>query len=115
MPDLATLSTTDVSIANGATTSGALDCSSGRTLVGIILPAALTGTTMTFTTAPTSTGTYVPVYDPNATDAAYEVTVGTARYIPLNPVAFAGCRFIKLVSGASEGGVRTIKCVTRVV
>jgi hypothetical protein len=113
MPDIATLGTLTATIANGQTTSDAIDCSSGRTLVGLYLPGALTGTTFAFTACATSGGTYVPVYDVEG-GSAYSVTVGTSRYVPVDPTVFAGARFLKLVS-ASEGGVRSISCAVRVV
>lgn len=104
--------TTDVAIANGQTLSGAADCSNGQTLAGLILPAALTSTAITFTMCDTLAGTYVPVY---ATDgaAAYSIAVGTARYVPVNRDVFDGARFIKLVAGSTEGGARTIRLVLR--
>lgn len=114
MPDLATLSSSTATIASSASTSDALDCSSGRTLVGITLPGTLTGTAMTFTTSTTSGGTYSPVYDVGGA-SAYSVTIGTSRYVALDPAVFAGCRFVKLVSGSTEGGSRAITCHTRVV
>lgn len=114
MPDIATLEIATVTIANSATTSDALNCGTGRTLVGIILPAGISGTTMTFTTATASGGTYVPVYDVGGA-SAYSVTIGTSRYVPLDPRVFAGCRFLKLVSGSTESGGDTITCVLRVV
>lgn len=104
--------TVDVTIANGQTTSGEAALSNGQTLVGVFLPASLTSTTMTFTTATAAGGTFVPVYDVGGA-AAYSITVGTSRYVPVDPRVFAGIRYLKAVGGSTESGSRTITLVVR--
>lgn len=99
-------------IASGQTTSPEVDLG-GSTLVGLFMPAAFTGTAITFTTAATTGGTFVAVYDSSGN--AISATVSTSRYVALSPTTFAGLRFIKLVSGSSEGGNRTITLATRPV
>jgi hypothetical protein len=106
------LNTTDVTIANGATLSTAADLSNGQTLAGLILPAALTSTAITFTMCDTSAGTFVPVYAAGGA-AVYSLTVGAARYVPVDRDAFAGAKFVKVVGGSSEGGARTIRLSLR--
>ena len=109
---VAAATTVDVTIANGQTTSGEAALSNGQTLVGVILPAALTSTSMTFTAATAAGGTFVPVYDVGGA-AAYSITVGTSRYVPVDPRVFAGIRYLKAVGGSTEGGSRTITLVVR--
>lgn len=103
-----------VTIANGATTSGAIETKAGNdmALVGIITPAALTGVAFTFTACHTdSAGTFNTVY--NTAGTAYSVTVGTSRFIAIDPVDFAGVSFLKVVSGSAEGAARSIVLVFR--
>jgi hypothetical protein len=42
----------------------------------------------------------------------YSVTVGTSRYVALDPAVFAGVKWVKVVSGSSEAAERTITIVT---
>lgn len=112
MPVYETTSTTTAAIANGATTSGAVSLE-GVTILGIIMPATFTGTALTFQVCDTSGGTYVALYD--STNAAVSVTVGTSRAYYLDPAIFAAWRFVKVVSGSTEGGARSITLLTRPV
>jgi len=100
-------------IAASGTTSGEVD-TLGTTLLGIYLPAVLTGTAITFTAAPASGGTFVPVRTMDGS-GAYSTTVAASRYVPLDERVFKGLRFIKLVSGSSEAAERTIVLATRPV
>lgn len=111
MPDNANVGYVDVTIANGQQTSDAADLSSGRSVVGVLMPAAFTGTALTFTTCATSGGTYVPVHE--AGGDAYSVTVAAARYIPIPPADLSGVRYLKVVSGSAEGGARVVRLVVR--
>lgn len=99
-------------IASGQTTSGAIDLV-GTALVGLFMPSAFTGTAVTFTAAATLTGTYLAVTD--STGAAVSATVAASKYVALSPTTFAGLRYVKLVSGSSEGADRTITLATRPV
>lgn len=101
-----------VTIASGQTTSSAADLG-GYQLVGIQTPAALTSTAITFTAATGAAGTYTAVYDYAGTQ--YTLTVSTSRWVYLEPVVFAGMRYIKLVGGSSEGADRTINLIVRAV
>lgn len=98
-------------IANGATTSGAVDLT-GTTLVGLHMPAAFTATAVTFTVAESAGGTYRTLY---SAGADVTITVAAAKYVALDPSVFAGARFIRIVSGAAEGAARTIILATRPV
>jgi hypothetical protein len=91
------------SIASGQTTSAAISLG-GFSLVGILTPAALTGTAFTFTVSADGT-TYVPLYN---SAGAVSYTVAASRYIAINPVDFYGVKFLKIVSGSSEAATRAL-------
>lgn len=100
-----TLVQATTTIANAGTTSAAIS-TKGLSLVGIQFPTTFTGTTVTFTMSDTVDGTYVPVYNASG---AVSVTIAQARYYALDPKDFQGILFLKIVSGSSEGGARTLK------
>lgn len=101
----------EVTIANGGTASTVIDLQ-GLVLVQIIMPAALTGTSITFQSCPTSSGgTFQTLY--NSSNTAMSITVAASRSYNIAPVDFAGVRFLKVVSGSAEGAQRTIGLVTR--
>lgn len=100
---------TAATIAISTTTSAAVDLQ-GYALVGLITPAALTGSTMTFTASPND-GTYTALY--NAGGTALSATVAASRTILFTPGDFVGVRFIKLVSGSTESAARTITLILR--
>lgn len=91
------------SIANAGTASAAIP-TQGLSLVGIQLPAAFTGTAITFQGSVDGT-TYQPVYS-TISGTALSYTVAQGRYIAIDPAPFYGLAYIKLVSGSSEGGAR---------
>ncbi len=95
-----------VSIASGATDSTELD-TNGRLLYLIELPAAFTGTALTFKCAAASGGTFKAIYS-NGT--LVTITVAQNRMESTSTIAgsLAACRFLKVVSGSSEGGTRSI-------
>ncbi len=98
-----------VTIANGATTSGVIDLD-GLGLVGMIMPAAFTGTTVTFQISDDNV-TFYDLYNTNNTALSATVTQGRAYLFV--PGDFVGVRFLKVKSGSTEGGARVIKLVTR--
>lgn len=95
---------TAVSIPNAAALSAAIP-TSGLSLCGIQLPAALTGTALTFQVATTLGGTYQDLYN-SAGLVSY--TVAASRYIAINPADFQGALFIKVKSNATEGAARAL-------
>lgn len=100
-------------IANSGTTSDVVDLNLGQ-LVGLIFPASMTGTALTFTMSTSSGGTYVGVKDVGGA-ADYSLTVTSSKYVPIDPRVFCGIRYVKLVSGSSETGAKVITCVIRPV
>lgn len=106
------LSVLTATITNGTTTSDAQDIA-GTTLVGIQLPAAFTGTAITFQVATSLAGAYQTLT--NSGGSALALSVSAAKFITLNPADFAGIQFFKLVSNAAEGATRSIELITRPV
>lgn len=79
----------------------------GTQLAGLEFPAAMTGTTMTFTGARASDGTFVALREVGGA-SAYSVTVTASAFVPVDPRVFATFPFIKLVSGSTEASQRSI-------
>lgn len=98
-----------VTIANGATLSDAVDLS-GYVLVGLIIPAAFTGTTITFSMSDDN-ATFYGIN--NAGGTALSATVAVSKCILFTPGDFVGIRHLKLTSGSAEAAARTIKLITR--
>lgn len=95
-----------VVIASGQTVSAALDCG-GFSLVGLVIPAAFTGTAITFQVSADGV-TYQPLYD--SSNTVVSITVAQGRSYALAPTNFQGAAFLKIVSGTAEGAARTIVC-----
>jgi hypothetical protein len=89
----------DLTIANGATTSPALRVPT-ETMLGLITPAALTGTSLSFLVS-MDNGTFVPLND-SGTNAAVSVTITPGRAYAFDPILFLGWSYIKFVSNATE-------------
>lgn len=96
-----------VVIAASSASSAALNCN-GFTLVGFILPAAFTGTALTFQVSSTLAGTYSALCDKSGSPISFTVAQGNAYCV--DPIDLQGFQFIKLVSGSTEGSARTIIC-----
>lgn len=97
-----------VTIANTETTSTAVDARSAA-LFGVALPAAFTGTSLTFTVCSTEDGTYQTLED--STGNAVSLTVEQGKSYTL-PNELAPWPWFKIVSGSAEGGSRSL-IVTR--
>jgi|SRR5271166_4565002 len=91
-------------IASGQQISAAF-ATGGMELVGVFIPAAFTGTTITFLASTTLGGTYVPIS--NAAGLV-SYTVGASEYIAINPQDFYGVAFLQIKSGSAEGAARTL-------
>jgi hypothetical protein len=100
-----------VTIASSGTESAAVDLR-GMTLCGFYLPAALTGTAVSFK-ASIDNSTFVTVEDGFGNTVSK--TVSASKAIILNPSDFAGIQYLKLVSNATEAAERTITLALRQV
>lgn len=95
-------------IASGQTVSAAVNLGGG-TLVGIITPAALTGTSFTFQTSDAIDGTYVTCED--GAGAAIAKTVSASKDIKIAPTDLLRRRYLKIVSNSAEAADRTLKLI----
>lgn len=108
---LGNFTSNSVTITSGQTVSAAIDLL-GQVLCQIQIPAAFTGTTLTFQSSHDDS-TYQALY--NSGNIALSITVAAGRNYNIAPPDFAGCRFLKLVSGSAEGADRAIRLITRQV
>ena|SRR5271165_3997680 len=84
--------------------SSEVDCN-GFVLCGVLIPAAFTGTTITFETYDPNSTTWVPIKNASGT---VSYTVAQGNYYAINPVDFYGVRQLKVKSGSSEVAARTL-------
>lgn len=101
MSKTSTLTTT---IASSGTTTASIDIG-GYQLVGVSLPATMTGTSLKIQVAPTLDGNYQAAYNSSG-EISY--TIAGGRYVALTENDTFGIRFLRLVSGSSEAGARTL-------
>ncbi len=98
-------------ITSASTTSAAIDLM-GATLCGVHMPAAFTGSSLSFSVASAAGGTYQTLQR-NGSD--YSLSVAQGKYISLDPSLFAGVQFIKIISGSAEGADRALTLAVRPV
>lgn len=94
-----------VTIANGASLSGAIDLGSSS-LAGILMPSAWTAAGLSFAVSTSLAGTYVPLW--NAIGSEYTVPSASAvasQFIVLPVADFLGIQFIKVRSGTAGSAV----------
>ena len=98
-----------VTILNGATDSGAFNMKDVA-FVGLIIPAAFTGASISFKVSDKSDGTFVQLYDETGT--LVSVAVGASRAYAL-PAAISGWQYVKVVSASAEVADRVLTFVTK--
>lgn len=103
-------------IANGATTSDALDMGANPDplggLAGFMIPASFTGTAITFSVS-NDDSTYAALYNSNT---QLSITVSTSRAFGFTAdqrSLLSAWRYVKLVSGSAEGGARQITAIIK--
>lgn len=101
--------TTSAVIASGETASNAIDLDQ-LLAFGLVCPATVDGTSVTFTAATTSGGTFKTLKNSSGSTISY--TIANSSYIALNPADFYGVRYLKLVTSAA-GADRTYELVCR--
>lgn len=111
MPIATSQAVVTATIANGGTLSDAVDLGAS-TVCGLILPAAFTGTGLSFQVSADGV-TYVALYD--SSNTAESMTVTQGRAYSVNPSVFAGWQYAKVVSNAAEGASRAVTLVVRPV
>lgn len=92
-------------IASGQTVSAAIPVN-GLALVGIQLPAAFTGTALTFQGSLDGV-LFQPIFV-TTSGTALSYTVAQGHYVAIDPAPFQGLKALKLVSGTSEGAARAL-------
>jgi hypothetical protein len=101
--------TQQVTVASGNTTSDTINLN-GFGMVGLILPAALTSTTMTFTGSQDGVN-FTSLYNVVGTQLA--ITIAASRLILFSPGDFVGINYVQLVTGSAEGSDRLIQVISR--
>lgn len=96
-----------VTIASSGTVSTAIQLD-GVIPVGIITPAALTGTSMSFQFSHDDS-TFNALY--NTSGTLVSITVAASRWIGLDKEDYLGAKSLKVVSGSTEAAERTITIV----
>lgn len=100
-------------IANGQSLSGILRVD-GLSVVAFIMPAAFTGTALTFQAAANEADTFANVHSSAGTELS--VTVAASRFVTLPAAFIQGAHFIKVRSGTAgaptaEGAARAITVI----
>lgn len=100
-----TLERVTVVVPSGSSESEPLQ-THGRKVVGFRTPAALTGTTFTFSSGDDVQGTYLSQCDVDGTPISMSVAV--SRSYPLNVNDFVNVNFLKIDTGSNEAADRSI-------
>lgn len=101
--------TSTQTISSGQTVSDNIQLK-GFGMVGLIMPATLTSTTMTFNGSQDGTN-FSSLYNVSGTQLS--ITVAASRIILFSPGDFVGINYLQLVGGTAEGGDRTIQVISR--
>ena len=84
----------------------------GLLLSGIVFPAAMTGTNVTFDFSFNGTH-WVDVVETDNTEVTYAVSPGNVVRVDPSGWAFASSGFIRVTSGSTEAADRSIKLIFR--
>lgn len=100
-----------VTIASGQQLSESVS-TDGMLLAGIILPATVTGTALTFDFS-LDNSTFVDVVETDGTAVSYTVTAGDVVRVDPSGWAFASSGYIKVDTGSAEAAAREIVLIFR--
>lgn len=105
---MATLRYTETAVipASG-TTSGTITVQKNKTLIGIRIPAAMTGTSLSFRMGVAGSTVYELIYRANTLYSFTVPTAGPARWEIVDHSYFAAAEFIQIVSNATEAAQRS--------
>jgi len=84
----------------------------GMLLSGIVFPAAMTGTAVTFDFSVNGTNWY-DVKETDGTDVSYTISVGDAVRVDPSGWAFASSGFLRITSNGTEAADRSIQLIFR--
>lgn len=82
-----------------ATVSRTIDCTDGKSVVGIQTPASIASATMTLQGS-VDGGTFTTITDVGG--SSYSVTLTASRYIPIKKELLDGVPYVRLVFASSE-------------
>ena len=100
-----------IDISENTTQSNAVN-TDGMLLTGIVFPAAMTGTAVTFDFSVDGTNFY-DVVETDGTEVSYTVTAGDVVRVDPSGWAFASSGFLRIVSGTAEAADRNIQLIFR--
>ena len=100
-----------IDISEDANNSSAAQCG-GLLLSGIVFPAAMTGTAVTFDFS-FDGSTWYDVKETDGSDVSYTVSAGDVVRVDPSGWAFASSGFIRVTSGSSEAADRNITLIFR--
>lgn len=98
------MAATNVTVANGETTSGEFDAR-GYGSFGLVVPSTFDGTAISFTVASATAGTYQALYDIGNNQVTMTVAASRSYDLPAELMAWP---FWKIVCGTAQGGAGTI-------
>ena len=98
-----------IDVSADANNSSAAQCD-GLLLSGIVFPAAMTGTTVSFDFA-FDGSTWVDVVETDGTEVSYTVTAGDVVRVDPSGWAFATAGSLRITSNATEAADRTINLI----
>lgn len=81
-------------------------------LCGVVFPATMTGTTITFDYA-VDNSSWVDVFETDGTEVSYSISAGNVVRIDPSGWAFASNGFIRVTSNGTEAADRKIKLLFR--
>ena len=84
----------------------------GMLLTGIIFPAAMSGSNVTFDFA-TDNSSWVDVVETDGTEVSYSVSVGNVVRVDPSGWAFASSGYLRITSDSSESADRNITFIFR--
>ena len=100
------IQTQTIAIANGAQTSTNAVDGRGFAAFGLELPAAFTGTSLTFKTCSTAGGTFQDLYNSAGVLVSIPIVANSRNFYA--PDELSPWPYWKIVSGSAEGGARSI-------
>ena len=100
-----------IDVSANATTSSAAQCD-GLLLSGIVFPAAMTGSAITFDFSFDGTN-FVDVVETDGTEVSYTVSAGNLVRVDPSGWAFASSGYLRITSDSSEAADRNIILIFR--
>lgn len=99
------------SIASGQTISGSISLQ-GTVIMGIIMPVALTGTTL-YLNVSTDGITFYNIVNTAGSPYGITATGSVGNYVALDPNIVGGANYVQLQSQAAEAATRSFQLVVR--